>query len=510
MKKKILSCFLAVVMIMSCFSCAFSVFASESSHPILYITGQGTKIYDKDGNIAYDSKRVPIPDGLIDEMVKEVVPLFVKAIVLGTWDEYRERFLSYWVPIYEKIALDKNGEISNGSYLAYNWMHYSEKPNYTFGSYHYVPDWRLDPMYEADRINTAITEIKEMTGADKVDVISRCEGCNMFMAYLAKYGYDDINHAIFHASSVNGIDMMGTLFSGDFVFDPAKLSEWYYSGVSIDDPAVSALLNATVSYLVDSYGFEKACSFLEKIAPELYEKIGYDLILTSYGSFPGMWAVVGPDYYKKARKNAFKGREEEYAGLIEKIDTYDKEVRQKTNDILLHAAKSGVKVSVVAKYGDFSYKVPLCKEMYEHNDDAICLRNSTFGATDAKCGNTFSDKYLAAADMKYISPDKCIDCSTCLFPERTWILYGANHNNFDSISDQILLALLRADGEMTVDSNPAFPQYLKYTSSGIIPFTESDVPAPEEQDSMPRLMKLLIKFLNFIRELFSFLGNRTK
>lgn len=508
MKKKLLSLLLVLSLLFTLAVFPVESAASESSRPILYITGQGNSIRDKDGKVVYDGSRVPIPDGLIEDMVQELVPLFIKAITLGQWDAYRESFLNKWVPIYENVALDKNGENTNGSYTQYTWQHLNERPNFTFGSYHFTHDWRLDPMANADGINVCVNEIKQMTGADKIDVIVRCEAVNIFLAYLAKYGYDSVNHMIIHVSAVNGVDTMGALFSGDIVLDPRMLRDFYYNKVVIGDEALTALLNAVVDYLVESYGFEGACELLEKAVPMLYNKIGSDMILTSYGSFPGIWAVVGPDYYAKARKVIFKGKEEEYAGLIEKLDNYDVMVRQRIDDILLEAADSGVKISVVAKYDNFGYKAPFCKEMYEYNDDAICVRNASFGATSAKIGETFSEKYLSSADAKYISPDKCVDASTCLFPGRTWFMKGADHDNFDTITDQLLSALLRSDGEMTVDSDPAFPQYLQYTSGGIIPLTvqeETDTPA---ERTLPRIIRLIKQFFNLLRELFSFLKNK--
>lgn len=60
-------------------------------------------------------------------------------------------------------------------------------------------------------------------------------------------------------------------------------------------------------------------------------------------------------------------------------------------------------------------------------------RFSSLGATVSKIGTAFSDEYIesrkALGYEKYISPDRQTDASTCVFPEYTWFLKNAIHDD---------------------------------------------------------------------------------
>ena len=76
-----------------------------------------------------------------------------------------------------------------------------------------------------------------------------------------------------------------------------------------------------------------------------------------------------------------------------------------------------------------------------------------------KAKTQFSKEYLDSHNSKYISPDKCVDASTCLFPERTWFFSGQHHEvgRNDAV---IRLTALILNGAITdVSSTPLFPQF---------------------------------------------------
>ena len=60
---------------------------------------------------------------------------------------------------------------------------------------------------------------------------------------------------------------------------------------------------------------------------------------------------MGDDDFEDAKKNVFKGQEDVYAGLIEKIDNYHYNVMNRTADILNGLVADGGKIQIVCKYG---------------------------------------------------------------------------------------------------------------------------------------------------------------
>lgn len=476
--KKALSVFLVFAVLLTIPAPA-AVSAASEKVPIVYLTGQGQHIYSSDGKLLYDGARIPIEDGYIAAAVKEVLPDFINAVVLGTWEKYHDSLMEYWEPIYKEVRLDNNGDNVNGSYAYGGGGTVVRQPTFDMGSYLMSPDWRLDPFYNAGILNDFIQQVKQKTGASKVNLIARCEGTNIAMAYLAAYGYEDINCLELYVSAANGVEKIGALFSGDFKIYPEELETYYYaSGIDVGDENVTALLDSAVSWLVETYGFEGACRVAEKIMPKLYEEVLYDVLLTSYGSFPGMWCLVGPQYYAAARALIFDGREEEYAGLIDKLDRYDREVRQRNNELLAGAKAAGVKIAVIAKYGEDVVSAPIYRECTYVSDREISVPNATFGAviSDTKYVR-LSEEYLAKADGRYISPCERIDASACALPDTTWFIYNCKHNDFSSVMNGLLKKFFDENGEMDVNTFAEFPQYLTYTGTELRPMTAEDVPA---------------------------------
>lgn len=515
--KKLISLILALFMLVSCFPLAVSASAA-SVYPIVYVQGQGQQLYAADGHMIYDGVHVPVPDGLIAEGIEKCVPDFIDALLFGEWDKWHASVMEIWEPIYKEVRLDNNGENTNGSHGSWNVNTCRMDPFFDMGSYYMAIDWRLDPFETAGILDQFIQKVKNQTGASKVNLIARCEATNVAMAYLAEYGYDDLNCLELYISSANGVDMVGAAFSGDFEFYPEELREFYYnSDLTIGDENVSALIDSALNWLVDSYGFEGACDLLKKQMPKIYEKVVWDVLLCSYGSFPGIWSLVGPQYYAKARRIVFEGREEEYAGLVEKIDRYDREVRQRNDELLLDAKAAGVKVAVISKFGEFTYEVPICEECVDVSDDAINVANSSFGATISDTRYVqLPASYLEKADPKYISPCKRIDASTCVLPETTWFIYNTAHRNFNAQENVFLKKFFDVNGEMTVDTYSEYPQFLMYTGATVRPMTEEDVQmdfeaqAQKDDGFFARILRAFRAFFEMIKKAFAVLfgGNK--
>ena len=83
------------------------------------------------------------------------------------------------------------------------------------------------------------------------------------------------------------------------------------------------------------------------------------------------------------------------------------------------------------------------------SDSLASLKHAVYGATTAPIGKTLSEEYIAKLseeDRKYISPDKQVDLSTCVAPDRVWILKNAHHDVFDCLIP-VIYAFLNGTNE---------------------------------------------------------------
>ena len=97
------------------------------------------------------------------------------------------------------------------------------------------------------------------------------------------------------------------------------------------------------------------------------------------------------------------------------------------------------------------------------------------------------------------------DASTCAFPEYTWFIKGCEHSTFAASIDKLSIAICNSEDEMSVDSDPNYPQFMKYdqTTGAIAPLT--DGPSVREKDNS--LSAILRKLSNLIKLIFTFIKN---
>ena len=115
--KKILSILLTTLFLLSCIAPMTGVLAAnkaEKDIPIIWVRGYGEKVYSQDGELVFP---VEEPDGYIMDAVKDCLPSFFSAVTLGNVGPYKEKFLKWILPLYEKVKLDANGENSTGTYI---------------------------------------------------------------------------------------------------------------------------------------------------------------------------------------------------------------------------------------------------------------------------------------------------------------------------------------------------------------------------------------------------------
>ena len=489
--KKIVSILLTIVML---FSFAVPAFAadninineSKSQIPIVRISGDGEPLYDNKGNKlltysnvlgVFDSNEDGDNSNLYQSIANVILPFLVDGLLSDNWDPYYNALYTEIAELFGNTLLDNNGDPIDESGLSESRKQYltktmntdkkGSKGYYALDDYMFYYDWRLDPTAIADDFNAYIKAIKLATGAPKVSIVASCLGTSIVMAYLAEYGYSDIHGIGFDGTVCNGSEIISESISGKFRLEGDSLTRVledcnYFGVFDMDEFTL-----ATIDLLSKSGAIEGITTTVEKtIYEKLVKGVTSALALSTFCTWPGYWATVSEADYDDAMLYVFgeagSQKRKDYAGLIEKIENYNTAVRGKTYKLFTDAKTAGVNVGIMAKYG---YQIiPICQSSDEIADELVTIRKSSFGATTTKIYEAFTDDYLAsvpASGLKYISPDRQIDASTCLFPDYTWFIKGASHADWTKMEMKILYDVVSADKQLTVNDTE-LSQFMVY------------------------------------------------
>ncbi len=509
MKKltKILSLLLALTLVFALSAPAVTVFAQNVNYvPTVMIVGR-TKdmdIYSPDGELLF-----PIGDKLnSDDIVKAVMhclPYLGVGMLSGNYDAWVNEFYEVMAPYYENIICDENGNLTDKS-VETKYDYSNPQKGYHNGcDYVFQYDWRIDPCDVADYLDTYIDNILAATGCEKVGLVGRCYGGTILSAYLYEYGCEKVHSAVFYVSTSQGTAIHSSeIFAGKFKFDPTVIENIFQSDEFesvyadlIEDPVLRELVVATLSLLnaADALDIplEKVAEFVRTVYPELAPKV----VPATYGTFASIWATVTAEDYEQAKELIFAGQEEKYAGLIEKIDHYHYDIQANAVETLENLRSQGMKLGVVVKYNTPSY-LPFTESSGVNGDDTVEVCKASFGATAADYGKTLTAEQMADTDPQYISSDHIINAATCAFPECTWFIKDSAHADFTRCIDELNLAIAKSDEQMTVDSDPRYPRFLKYDSQTktISPLT--DKPIESDNDSKQSLYAKLFKFISLL------------
>ena len=509
--QKLISLVLSLIMVFSLLV-PIAYAAEDTEYPIIYVTGSRNKLY-ADKTTPSESNRIWKIGVDVGAVVKEALAPCLKELAAGiikdNYDAYCDELVNCIVPLFEKVILDKNGEASNGSGVeresavrSYPTKH----SNYTFWDYQFVYDWRLSPMEVCHQLKAHIDRVKEITGEEKVVLIGRCMGANMISAYFTEY-YDhakqNLDTIVMYEPSSLGLDILGAIYSGQLSVDDKRVDEFldYYlsHGNLIEDETTAELVSVLVSLLQEMRALGIATELVNKLLEKVKDNLIPRLLLGTFGTFPSFWSMVGEEYYEDAMEFVFGGKEEEYKGFIEKNDDWHYNVMKKLPETMKALEADGVSFGVLVKYNIPSY--PFYENAKQQTDMVSDVYHVSFYATSANYGETLSDEYIdSLEDTKYLSPDKVIDASTCLFPDKTWFIKNISHDPFPPSIDKLISKFIKSNGTLTVFDDENYPQYMDYIeeTDTLVPLkAEEEVPAKENFfQKIIRFFKLLIQVIS--------------
>lgn len=469
--KKIISVLLALIMIFSTFAVSVSAVSNEKvKYPIIFIAGSSVDLVDGDQNpistgfdvLTDDDEGDITKEDIVQKTMNVLLPFFTEGLPFDKWDTYGKKLYEELAPIFEEGQLDGNGNPKFGTGVAEaelkEWDNNALKDHGKDGTFGYIDykfryDWRLSPYDTIDRLDKYIDTILKTTKCEKVCLVGRCLGGNIVTAYLDKYGSEGkVAKVVYDEVMSNGSTTINDVFSGKIAFNDkliqAYVAESEHYGkqdVGIDlstmNNIILEVIDRALDLLTQTGVVDTVFGGVEDLYAKLYKALIPSMLLASgIGTWASYWTSVCEKDFDAALDLVFgkKGTEtrEEFSGLVEKIQymreriVIPRELEGEANLYKQFVKNHGVEIGVLAGYG--LVQPPITESSYMTGDCTVDLYSASFGATAAGVFDTLSDEYIAEREAlgygDFISPDKKVDASTCLFPDTTWIMKNKHHD----------------------------------------------------------------------------------
>ena len=440
--------------------CPFVIAAEDYDHlPQIYVAGLGSKpVYYKNDphktSLFYpvDTDRLIDNIGNLEKHLTDSIKSLDPNIVYNC-------VYSYLWDCFGMTAMNPDG-LTYSDELTTDPDRLAYKGN---GKYDFNYDSRLGPVDLAHKLHDYIAQVQEHSGSERVEIVGSSMGTAIVMAYLQMYpeSMKYIDSVLLCVPSVLGVDFISELFRGKFDVDPDTMQSFINLLAGNED--VNLLLSVlNKSGILDMF---IALGLEPFMRAALYDAL-MDILKDVFATMPATWSTVQPkDFYPALRKMFgwnYRSPKHEYAVLIDKVIYYHENVMKKSDDIFRDCIENGIKLSVVCKYGRPT--VPLSKDGNVMSDGLVELEKSSFGATSAMFGETLPKYYRQPLHRQYnfISPDRCLDASTCALPFNTWYIKGLEHGTKNDDYYKLLDTIVYED--IDVFSDPDFPQFLEVSA----------------------------------------------
>ena len=554
--KKIIALFLVLILTLFTVTPIASAVNEEvyEKRPLIYIRGNGDPIYTADGRAlpaGIDAILGGSDDGEEDSMSKDAVieaaaniilPFLTEGMLMDKWDNYSNAIYEELYPLFEESALDENGNAQFGTVVSPEamWDSYyrigidygADGAAYKTQDYKFCYDYRLSPYDHVDRLHEYILTVMETTGYDEVCLSARCMGGSLLNAYLEAYGHLGHVKKVFYSDVLsNGHSLISDCFSGKIAFNDAYTQLYAKQlvhcgetgegqGLALSQLAAE-IVDRTIDLFVQTGTMDAIFGTVEGLYDRLYQALVPALVLaTGMGTMPNYWVSVYEEDMDTALDLIFgkEGSEKraKYAGLIEKIQYYREHVSSDLPGFYKKISEDyGIEVGVMARYGYVN--LPIVAHYDELNDGLVGLQDSSLGATCATPITTLSDAYIAgriAADprnAKYISPDKMVDVSTCMFPETTWVIKNSHHDR-EEIFNYMAEYYLSYSNVTASSNNRGIAQFLMQDRTSergyTVNMTEDNCASFEwlnAYEKNPTLRTKIESLLKWVKSIFGFI-----
>lgn len=518
--KKVLCLFMVVVMVFSVSSFAF---AAEKKTPVVVVSGMGGAIYEQKSDGTREEVYPPKTADVISACA-ELLPSLVKAMIKDDYSLINGK-MTKLEGLFSDYACNPDGTLKDNIVAdvypknAANYAEFNddgEKSEWdivrsaadavgTENAYFFNYVWSESPLKIAKDLDAYIQNVKKETGSSKVSVIACSMGGTITMSYLKLYGFEDIENVVLTSTAFLGTEIAGQLFTKNIEIKLDAILEYF--GGFVSNEAVETVSQMIVK-IAKNYGFDlfaRGDAFLKNFIDSAVDAVFAEVFYNSFISMPGIWALVPESLYTQAKETVFA--DGKYPEFISDSDYYIENVQAKAPEIIADARKAGVNFYITATY--LCSSIPLYKNRQGYTDNLIDLRYASGGATVADYGEFVSENITAGINCadkshNHISDDKIVNASTCILPEQTWFLRNIGHMGYKYGTDScaLLVYLVTSKNEVSVNSNPAFPQFSFFDkeSGKLVSLTSEDKPLSQLKvtDLFVKLINSLIAFIKGI------------
>lgn len=498
--KKAVSFILAAIMLIMLPAGAFadSAQCSCDTPPVVMVNGFGTELYHDNGD---GTQSAVFPMGAVE--IVSAIPSLAGAFAALAAGEH-ELFCSLLSRALFRLmgnmmcTADGTAKISAKSYQTPTDTDIHKKDTHgqyqgenDGGRYIFGYDWRLDPVESARELEKYIEQVKKITRHDKVVLCAHSEGTCVAASYISLYGSEDVEKVVFLSGAFQGITLVGNLFTKNLdVKGKADAFELFIE-TFLGGDTTGDFVSSLFSVLKDAFIVDMLLCLVNNILEEDLDALYDDCLTEIITTMPGVWSFVPDEYYENAKKALYSDTGDKYSALTKLTDNYHYNVQVGLGDRLKAEQKNGLAVCVSMGYA--IAPIPVYDKCVDQTDMLIDTKFGSLGATCAPIGETLK----ADSTNKYLSNDLLVDASTCAFPDSTWFVRYQDHNDFCDAYNDFVYYLLTADGQPTVTSNAAFPQFMACDGHKVL------VPAGAlpEADTRPSIIRLGENTYKLIKEL---------
>lgn len=501
--KKFLCILLSVMMLMSVMS--LFTFAEDEMTPVIFVDGIGSSatVNTETGETVFP----PSADAIIAGVSEAAVPL-ISSIAQGSYEEASKPLCDALITIFDGMACDENGnpvypttseyvfptaeEILGGKIALNNKNLGFDAEEVVYFSY----DWRMDMQTIASQLNDLVKLVKDVTGAEKVNLVGFSMGSCVVTTYLHDYGYEDIKDVVILSGAFNGVSTCGEPFSGQIAFDEDGMVTFLKT--MFGDGLTDVLLSALIDVLQQSGVLGSVLEVAEEMNYAILDDVFEMGLKTTFARMPGIWSVIPYNMYEDAKALLIGDNVSDE--FIAKIDYYH-DVQAQNKEILDGVTENGGHLAIIAKYG--STIPPVCVSQLNIGDMVIDTVYTSYGATCALANTTLGEDYVQAVDCghNHISADNMIDASTAAYPEYTWFIKDLMHADHTAAQWELIRFIFASEEQPTVSDSETYPQFLINIDDEIVPLT-ADNDSGKYGDSNKSGGSIFEKIINVLRTFF--------
>ncbi|MDR1464784.1 MAG: alpha/beta hydrolase [Oscillospiraceae bacterium] len=305
-----------------------------------------------------------------------------------------------------------------------------------------------------DELEKYIDFVRKETGHDKVNLVNVSLGGTVFTGYIEKYGHSKLDQVANVVATTDGSEMFADLFTHKVNRADDFLYEKWLPDLLEKDIHLSTGYDRSIGYLADLVIRLFPNKLFENVISAAWQGI-LDTVVLNCTQF---WALVPCDRYDEAAAMHLGKK----PTLKAKTDSYH-QAQLNLADNVRAAVADGVCINNFAgsnlSFGDneYTYFQVVASRGKVNSDGIIALAGATMDATGAAPGDAVLP---TPTNTKYFSPDKKIDCSTCVLPDNTWVFLNQPHEVGRNDAVLNVAAKVMTTPGMNVNTDPEhYPQF---------------------------------------------------